>query len=89
MGLSYIEYFKGKPLLNVGSVGNPLEVNEASYAIIEGKYDSKEISTITTAIIRVPYDINKAIYEAKISGMPDIDEYVEELRYAVYRGLAK
>ncbi|AYE35763.1 metallophosphoesterase family protein [Clostridium septicum] len=86
---AFIEYFAGKTLINVGSVGNPLEISEAAYAIIEGEYNSKKKDVISTSIIRIPYDVNKSIEDAEKSDMPDKEEYIYELKYAIYRGLKK
>jgi protein phosphatase len=39
---AYIQHLRQKMLFNAGSVGNPLEMTQASYAILEGVYDCKE-----------------------------------------------
>ena len=83
---AHVENFDGKTIFNAGSVGNPLEITQASYAILEGVYNSKELSSITISLVRVPYDIERAIRHAHESGMPDKDEYINELRTAKYRG---
>lgn len=84
---AHIDNFSGKTIFfNVGSVGNPLEITQASYAIIEGKYKSKEESPFTISLIRVPYNIQQAVNHAMESDMPDKQEYINELRTAVYRG---
>lgn len=85
---TFIQNFKGgKTLFNCGSVGNPLDLPEASYVILEGDYQSQERSSFSINFIRVPYDIEQAVHEAKVSGMPYIEEFVKELRTARYRGL--
>ena len=84
---AYIDNKKGKMLFNAGSVGNPLEITQASYAIIEGNYNSKDNAVFSINLVRVPYDIEKAIQKAVESGMPDLHEYINELRTAVYRGI--
>ena len=86
---AFEENFIGKTLVNVGSVGNPLEITQSSYGIIEGNYGTRENSAISISLVRVPYDIEKAVQQAINSDMPDIDEYVNELRTARYRGLSK
>lgn len=78
--VAYIENLKQKTLVNVGSVGVPLKVSQASYGIIEGIYKSAEESSISISLVRVPYDVNKAIAEAKDSEVPDFDKYSHELR---------
>ena len=86
---AYIDNFQGKILFNVGSVGNPLEITESSYGILEGEYEDKESSAISIALVRVPYDIEKAIQIAIESKMPDLAAYIKELRTAHYRGKNK
>ena len=83
---AHIDNFNGKTIFNVGSVGNPLEINQASYAVLEGEYNSKQLSSLTISLVRVPYDIELAIQHAHESGMPDKDEYINELKTAEYRG---
>lgn len=83
---AYIQNFSGKTLFNVGSVGNPLEITQASYAIIEGQYHSKEQSTFGIQLIRVPYDIELSVKQAIEDDMPSLEAYIKELRTAQYRG---
>lgn len=97
---SYLEHIQNRTLFNTGSVGNPLDLPLASYVIVEGALDSvksskeqmiAEQSRLTAApfsiqFVRVRYDIDKAIAEAKTSGMPFMKEYEQELRTARYRG---
>lgn len=85
---AYISNFCGKTLFNVGSVGNPLEMTQASYGILEGELNSKEKSSLSICLARVPYDIEKAVKQAKDSGMPEMEAYVKELRTAKYRGIS-
>lgn len=83
---AYIQNFFGKTLFNVGSVGNPLEITQASYAIIEGEYQSKEPSAFSIQLVRVPYDIELSIKQAVDDNMPSLEAYILELRTARYRG---
>jgi predicted phosphodiesterase len=83
---AYIDSFDGKILFNVGSVGNPLDITQATYAIIEGDYGSLEITPFAITLVRVPYDIEIEIQKANEANMPGLKEYVEELKTAVYRG---
>lgn len=85
----YVQSFTGKTLFNVGSVGNPLDVTKSCYGIIEGRYGSNEVSDFSINLVRVDYDIEKAVRRAVISHMPALDEYVKELRTAKYRGADK
>ena len=83
---AYLDNFKEKTLFNVGSVGNPLDITQSSYAIIEGNYEDKNVSAFSISLVRVPYNIEKAVQQAMSSNMPDMDEYINELRTARYRG---
>ena len=83
---AHIDNFNGKTIFNVGSVGNPLDMTQASYGIIEGYLDDKDERTLTISIVRVPYDIELAVDHANSTDMPEKQEYINELRTAVYRG---
>jgi len=61
----------------------PLKVSQASYGIIEGVYGSREESSISISLVRVPYDVNRAIKEAKDVEVPDFEKYSHELRTGV------
>ncbi len=86
---AYIEHFqethKGKVIFNAGSVGNPLEIPQASYAILEGAEEAIGPAPFSITLCRVPYDIEEAIRQAWESGMPHKEEYEEELRTGKYR----
>lgn len=86
---AYIDNFEGKTLFNAGSVGNPLEITQASYAILEGDYDSQIAAPFMISLARIPYDIEAAVLHAEESDMPDKEAYINELRTAVYRGRQK
>lgn len=58
----------------------------ASYGIVEGRYEDKGSSALSITLVRVPYDIEKAIQQAIESKMPDLEAYISELRTAKYRG---
>ena len=83
---AHVDCINGKTIFNVGSVGNPLDMTQASYAIIEGIYESKEQASFTISLVRVPYNIEQAINQAMETDMPEKQEYINELRTAVYRG---
>jgi protein phosphatase len=61
-------------------------MTQASYAILEGRYASQQADTFAVHLIRVPYDIERAIQHAEEEHMPELDAYAEELRTAQYRG---
>ncbi len=76
-----------KTLFNVGSVGNPLDTPQASYAILQGRWaDDEWHSSFGILLARVPYDIDRAIQDAIQADMPGIEPYTRELRTAQYRG---
>lgn len=78
----YMQILQGRHLINVGSVGNPLDINQASYVILDGgeSYDS----SFDVHFIRVAYDIERAVAMAKEINVPDLDGYISELRTAKY-----
>jgi predicted phosphodiesterase len=83
---AYIDTFGGKTLFNVGSVGNPLDITQASYGIIEGKVDDRVEQALAISLVRVPYDIELALDQANSTDMPEKQEYINELRTAIFRG---
>lgn len=84
---AFIQNHQGKTLFNTGSVGNPLDIPEASYTIMEGSLGSMESDVYSIQFVRVPYDIEQAISMAKEAELLDLDIYAKELRTARYRGL--
>lgn len=84
---AYLKSFQHRVLFNTGSVGNPLDLTLASYAILEGHYDSQTPGAFSVQLIRVPYDIELAIQQAADEQMPELELYANELRTARYRGL--
>ena len=86
---SFKKDINGKILLNPGSVGNPLDIPRASFAVIEGNGGKDLRTEIRIEIHKIEYDIEKAIFEAEKSGMPGLEPYKNELRTAEYRGLQK
>lgn len=82
---AYIQHFEGKTLFNTGSVGNPLDITQSSYVIIEGTADTADLSSLAISFVRVPYDIESAILLAENEpDMPGLAEYISELRTAKY-----
>jgi protein phosphatase len=85
---AYLRTFHLKVLFNAGSVGNPLDMPLACYAILEGVLDEPVAAPLAINLVRVPYDIERAIREAAEEGMPGLQPYAQELRTARYRGSA-
>lgn len=84
---AHIDHFEGKSIFNVGSVGNPLDITQASYGIIEGNLNHKVCGPFTISLVRVPYNIELAVAQAQLTDMPEKQDYIDELRTGIYRGL--
>ncbi len=70
---------RGRMVFNVGSVGNPLDSNLPSYAVLHGS------SQLEISFIRVAYDNQLECQVALASGMPHLEEYLEETQTGFYR----
>lgn len=57
----------------------------ACYAVLDGA-DGNEPHPVSVTIVRVPYDIERAIADAAASDTPEPGAYAKELRTAIYRG---
>ena len=88
--------FKNKTIFNPGSVGIPVEMLNsdvddksnkfstlASYIIIEGNYNSKDLASISFNLVRVPYDIEKEIKYLEQSDMPSKNIAIRSLKGAL------
>ncbi|MCI8460903.1 MAG: metallophosphoesterase family protein [Bacilli bacterium] len=95
----YLEKIRNKTIINIGSVGNSLEIShevdenedmseitQAHYCVIEGELNCKTKKSLSIQFVRVPYDINKELEEAKKNDSPDYEIYERELLHAKYRG---
>ena len=82
-------YYDQKLLFNDGSVGNPLDLPLACYVIMSGTLDSRTVGAFSIDFVRLPYDIEREVEEARRVGVPDVDLYAVELRTGVYRGRQK
>ncbi|MDQ0372753.1 metallophosphoesterase family protein [Cellulomonas humilata] len=78
---AYVETYRGRTLVNVGSVGNPLDETTASYVILEGVGE-----TFSLQIVRVPYDVEAEVAVAEAVRMPELEAWTVELRTGIYRG---
>jgi protein phosphatase len=83
----YLKNYRGQVLFNVGSVGNPLDEPRAAYVILEGNYGDERPGSFSIDFIRLHYDIEMAILQAREEKMPELEEYADELRTARYRGI--
>ncbi|WP_019911590.1 metallophosphoesterase family protein [Paenibacillus sp. HW567] len=84
---AYLQHLEGRTLFNVGSVGNPLDLTQASYVLLEGNYGNRSLGRLNIQFVRVPYNIELAVQQAVESEMPDLELYIRELRTAKYRGI--
>lgn len=97
----YLEKIYNRTLVNVGSVGNPIDtvrndnfdgdtrqITQAHYLIIEGNYGSKTFDdSISFQFIKVPYDIAKEL--SSTIENPEREEYEIELTKGKYRDMKK
>ncbi|KGX90552.1 serine/threonine protein phosphatase [Pontibacillus halophilus JSM 076056 = DSM 19796] len=77
-----------RSIINVGSVGNSLDLPKATYTIIRGKLGT-ETAPFSTELVRLPYDVEHEIQLAKAAHMPGLEEYALELREGIYRNAKK
>ena len=96
-----LDRFCNKTLINVGSVGNSLEIiqefeiknksmetTQAFYTILDGDIDSIEYkNALSYEFVRVPYDIKKELN----NDIYNIEkrEYIKELENGIYRNMKK
>ena len=81
---AFVRTFERKTLLNVGSVGNPLDQPLACYATLEG-CSGLTAAPVAISFVRLPYDIERAIWEAEQEDMPELEPYATELRTAQFQ----
>lgn len=98
--MQYMQKLYNRVLINVGSVGNSIDVfrNEekdanikntvnANYFIIKGKMNSRDYDVFSYEFVNIPYDIEKEISENKDN--VDFEDYEEEIKYGRYRDMQK
>ncbi len=76
---AYIKYYDNKILFNAGSVGNPLDINQASYILLEENEWPNGQKTLDFSFKRVVYDLSIEIDIAIKKKMPKLEEYKNEL----------
>lgn len=88
--------YKNKTIFNTGSIGSPVEMSNSnnindvtnkfstlsSYIILEGEYNSKDLSSISLNIVRLPYNIEEEIKFISESDLPEKDKLINCLRTA-------
>ena len=73
---------EGRPLINCGSVGNPLDSTLPSYLILEFADSGPGYSA---QFVRITYNREAEITAAEASGMPFTREYIAELLTGAYQ----
>ena len=92
----YVSRYKNKTLFNPGSVGISVEMMNsdiddksnkfstlASYIVLEGNYDNKNLSSISFNIVRVPYNIKQELDDLEASDMPNKEMVIRSLKGAI------
>ena len=74
-------------LINVGSVGNPLDQTLATYVILSGNVGATKRGSVGFEFVRLAYDVERTIQQAVELGMPETEALAKELRTGVYRGV--
>ena len=71
-------------IANIGSVGNAMGVPLVQYSILAG-VPGKGSAPLDLVFVTLPYDREEAVAEALAQpGLPDLDDYIRELRTGVY-----
>lgn len=97
--IQFLEKLYNKTMINVGSVGNAIDVvrnnnfdgnveetTRANYLIIEGNLNSKTYdSSISYQFVSVPYDIDKELNSNKVN--IEKEAYITELKEGKYRDM--
>lgn len=97
----YVQKIYNRMIINVGSVGNAIDVfrnyekdgdvkntTVANYLILSGNFDSKNIDEkISYELVCVPYDIDKELNDNDDN--IEFESYEEEIRKAKYRDMTK
>ena len=81
---AYVQTLSNGILINAGSVGNPLDIPQASYVILEGAETRDSLSSFNVQLIKVPYDIARAVALAEARCVPYLKAYIIELTTSKY-----
>ncbi len=81
----FVRTFSQRTLFNIGSVGNPLDTPLAAWTVLEGSIDDPAKSPWGVQIVRVPYDIERAIAGAREARFPEAEAWGRELTTPSYR----
>ena len=70
-------------MLNSGEITETSKFSTmASYMILEGTLNSKELSSLSFNLVRLPYDIEKEVKYLENSDMPNKETIIDTLRTA-------
>lgn len=75
---------QGMQVVNCGSVGNGLGLNQVQYCIMEGDLDCEKRTPIAFTFITLDYDSEAAAKRALETELPHREEYAEEVRTGRY-----
>ncbi|MBO2517551.1 MAG: metallophosphatase family protein [Clostridiales bacterium] len=75
---------QGMQVVNCGSVGNGLGMNQVQYCIMEGDLDGTEKTPIAFTFITLDYDHESAALRALETDLPHKENYAEEVRTGRY-----
>jgi len=84
--VAFLKNLGHRLLFNTGSVGNPLDISQASYVVLEETTNSGGSKSLQVSFLRVPYDVEREVRLAKGSGIPESEQYIQEIRTGKYRG---
>ncbi len=101
MHVQYLQKLYNRTAINVGSVGNPIDIfrnkekdanykntTMANYLILTGNLNSKNIDEeISYEFINIPYDIEKELKDNDDN--IELESYIEEIRKGKYRDMEK
>ena len=76
---------RSKRLINVGSVGNPLDQTLATYVVLSGNVGATKLGNLSFEFVRLAYDVEQTIQQAYGLNMPETEPLARELRTGVYR----
>ena len=79
-----LPFSRSNLIINVGSVGNPLDQTFATYVMLSSSGGS--YPTMNSEFIRLPYDVERTIAHAEAINMPETEPLARELRTGIYRG---
>ena len=74
----------GKRLVNTGSVGNGMGLNQVQYCLMEGEADSAAGMPLVFSFPTLPYDHERAARDAEVPGLYGKEAYIREVNTGIY-----